>query len=98
MNSKVTTIAVAGATVYFPTGCSVKAIRWQATDTSQTVAGDIARIDDHNGALLWRVRSAGADHEVESITERHWPAGFKVATLEHGELDVETFAPGTSVF
>lgn len=90
----VTTVTVSGSTVYLPAGCKVKAIRW----TLATTAGHVARIESPDGALLWRGVAAGANHEVESITERSWEDGFKVTTLQSGEIDVETFRAGTSVF
>ena len=57
--------------------------------TSATVAGDAYRLEDQQGELLYRTQANGAYYESESITQRRWKGGIKVATLTSGEMDIE---------
>ncbi len=54
-----------------------------------TVAGDAYRLEDSTGELLYRSQANGAYYESESITQRKWTGGVKVATLGSGEIDIE---------
>jgi len=57
--------------------------------TASTIAGHAYRLEDASGNLLYRSQSNGAYYESESITQRKWTGGVKVATLDSGEMDIE---------
>ena len=55
-----------------------------------SVAGSLFRLDHPtNGTLRFRTEAAGAWYVEESITQRIWLGGFKVTTLDAGEIDIE---------
>lgn len=55
-----------------------------------SVAGNVFELHDPvTDALLYRTYAAGAWYEMESITQRIWINGFKVDTLDAGEIDIE---------
>ncbi len=87
-------VTAAGSTVFSPNGCRVKSIHW----VGGTTAGHLLEIQDAAGNHLYGSQAAGQYNEIESITDRNWPTGFKVTTLDSGYVDVETYDPGTSVF
>ena len=57
--------------------------------TAGTVAGHAYRLEDPSGNLLYRSQANGAYYESESITQRKWTGGIKVAALASGEMDIE---------
>jgi len=55
-----------------------------------SVAGSLFRLDHPtSGVLRFRTEAAGAWYVEESITQRIWLGGYKVTTLDQGEIDIE---------
>ena len=66
----------------------VKSIRVHGLAGS--IAGSLFRLDHPtSGVLRFRTEAAGAWYVEESITQRIWLGGFKVTTLDEGEIDIE---------
>lgn len=66
--------------------------------TGTTAAGHQYRLEDADGNLLYRSQANGAWYESESITQRRWPGGFKLITLDSGAIDVEYEYHGSTVY
>lgn len=76
------------------TQVTITKIRWAST----TAAGDVCRIEDHNGRLFWQACASGARH-VESddfSTHRQQGArpnrllGIRIATITSGFVQIYT--------
>ena len=75
---------------------TVKSIRVVGTVT--TAAGHAYRIDDPSNNLRWRTVATGAYYVEESITQRQWDGGIKLAALDSGEIHIEYELHGSSVY
>lgn len=82
-NADVGNSFLAGIAIY------IKSIR--VIGTGATVAGDDFQINDNLATPVdfWRTVAGGAWYVEESITQRHWPNGFKVVACDSGQIDIE---------
>jgi hypothetical protein len=80
------------------TNNSIVVKRIHCLGNATTSAGNQWRIEDINNQLLYRTFANGAWYESESITQRDWPTGFRLVTMNTGEMDIEYELHGKTVY
>lgn len=78
-------VTSAGSTLIYDSSLDVMAIRF----TGATTAGHQCVIQGSDNEELWRSVAGGANYTELDGVKRKWKNGFKVTTLDSGQVIVE---------